>query len=182
MQDLKSVSEAINAWLEAHARARCQTEHDHTSLGLQVYRLGRELGLASTQAVKAFGLTGAEYRTLLMLRPSFGNPTLTPGDLMLLTYTTSGGMAKILKSLESRELIERHPNPDDARSNLIGLTPNGVALADEIFPVSWKVGQAIFSNALTPAETTEFARLLSKILNKSQENENTPPLAAHTAG
>ena len=48
---------------------------------------------------------------------------------------TSGTMTTRLRNLETRGLIVRLPNPNDARSLLVQLTPSGTELIEEaLFP------------------------------------------------
>ncbi|RXJ88049.1 MarR family winged helix-turn-helix transcriptional regulator [Arcobacter sp. CECT 8985] len=51
--------------------------------------------------------------------------TLTPTDLYAATVFSSGGMTKILKKLEDKELISRCACPNDKRSLLVSLEKKG---------------------------------------------------------
>ncbi|CAG9268917.1 MarR family winged helix-turn-helix transcriptional regulator [Paraburkholderia unamae] len=77
-----------------------------------------------------FDLSRWEFDVLATLRRS-GEPfRLAPTELFSTLMITSGAMTHRLKGLETRGLIARVPNPDDARSLLVELTPAGYALIE----------------------------------------------------
>jgi DNA-binding MarR family transcriptional regulator len=77
-----------------------------------------------------FGLSFWEFDVLATLRRSGSPYRLTPTALFSALMVTSGTMTHRLQRLESRGLIERLPNPEDARSLLVQLTPQGRQLVD----------------------------------------------------
>lgn len=78
----------------------------------------------------AFGLTGWEFDMLATLRRSGAPYCLAPTTLFSTLMVTSGTMTHRLGRLEASGWIERLPNPQDARSSLVQLTPAGLALID----------------------------------------------------
>jgi DNA-binding MarR family transcriptional regulator len=78
----------------------------------------------------AFGLTSWEFDVLATLRRSGAPYCLAPTALFSALMITSGTMTHRLKGLETRGLVQRLPNRDDARSVLVQLTPTGLALID----------------------------------------------------
>ncbi|EOU9620340.1 MarR family winged helix-turn-helix transcriptional regulator [Klebsiella aerogenes] len=77
------------------------------------------------------GLVRWEFDMLATLRRA-GEPfVLSPTQLFSTLMITSGTMTHRLKALEKRGLITRLANPQDARSMLVALTPEGRALIDE---------------------------------------------------
>ena len=72
---------------------------------------------------------------LATLRRSGAPYTLTPTELFSALMVTSGTMTTRLKNLENQGLIDRLPNPDDARSMLVRLTDKGKELIEQaVFP------------------------------------------------
>ncbi len=72
-----------------------------------------------------------EFDMLATLRRA-GDPfVLSPTQLFSTLMITSGTMTHRLKALEKRGLITRLANPQDARSMLVTLTPEGRRLIDE---------------------------------------------------
>ena len=68
-------------------------------------------------ALAALRRAGAPYR-------------LSPTELFSTLMVTSGTMTHRLKRLETRGLVTREPNADDARSLLVQLTGAGLALIE----------------------------------------------------
>lgn len=72
-----------------------------------------------------------EFDMLATLRRA-GEPfILSPTQLFSTLMITSGTMTHRLKALEKRGVIRRLPNPEDARSMLVALTPAGRELIDK---------------------------------------------------
>ncbi|TXE10034.1 MarR family transcriptional regulator [Seonamhaeicola algicola] len=69
-----------------------------------------------------FDSTMATGFTLLSIDPENGTPSTALGPKMGMEATS---LSRILKTMEKKGLIERHPNPDDGRGVLIHLTDFG---------------------------------------------------------
>lgn len=69
-----------------------------------------------------FDSTMATGFTLLSIDPEKGTPSTALGPKMGMEATS---LSRILKTMEKKKLIERHPNPDDGRGVLIHLTASG---------------------------------------------------------
>ena len=69
-----------------------------------------------------FDSTMATGFTLLSIDPEKGTPSTALGPKMGMEATS---LSRILKSMETRGLIKRHPNPDDGRGVIITLTEFG---------------------------------------------------------
>ena len=67
---------------------------------------------------------------LATLRRSGAPYCLAPTTLFSTLMVTSGTMTHRMAKLEAQGWIERLPNPADARSSLVQLTPQGLALID----------------------------------------------------
>lgn len=63
--------------------------------------------------------------TLLSIDPKSGTPSTALGPKMGMEATS---LSRIIKSMESRGLIEKKPNPNDGRGVLIHLTPFGTEM------------------------------------------------------
>lgn len=77
-----------------------------------------------------FDLTLWEFDMLATLRRAGTPYCLSPTELFSMLMVTSGTMTHRLKRLESRNLIKRVSNVDDARSMLVQLTKKGLELID----------------------------------------------------
>ena len=69
-----------------------------------------------------FESTMATGFTLLSIDPEKGTPSTALGPKMGMEATS---LSRILKTMEKKGLIERHPNPDDGRGVIISLTNFG---------------------------------------------------------
>ncbi|MGH8808769.1 MAG: MarR family winged helix-turn-helix transcriptional regulator, partial [Noviherbaspirillum sp.] len=78
----------------------------------------------------AFGLSSWEFDVLATLRRSGAPYRMAPTALFSALMITSGTMTHRLQRLEISGLVQRVPNRDDARSVLVQLTPDGLALID----------------------------------------------------
>ena len=70
-----------------------------------------------------FDSTMATGFTLLSIDPEKGTPSTSLGPKMGMEATS---LSRILKSMEARGLIKRHPNPEDGRGVIITLTEFGL--------------------------------------------------------
>ena len=77
------------------------------------------------------GLNAASFDVLATLRRAGKPYRLTPTALFESLMVTSGTMTNRLQRLEDKGLIRRLPNPEDARSQLVQLTPQGKALIEQ---------------------------------------------------
>ena len=76
-----------------------------------------------------FGLLRSESDVLVAL--FFNDKILSPTELYEAMLFSSGGMTKVLKRLEDKELISRLPSPTDKRSLLVQLESKGQTLIEE---------------------------------------------------
>lgn len=108
-------------------------ELDTTDMAL-LGRLGRCAALLQKRlgdTFSRFDLCNWEFDVLATLRRSGAPYCLAPTALYGSLMISSGTMTRQLQLLTERGLIARLPNPDDARSLLVQLTPQGLALIDE---------------------------------------------------
>ena len=82
-------------------------------------------------------------------------------------------MAKMLKGLAEKDLVERLPNPEDARSTLVRLTPKGADLVEEIIDQLVKTNTELFADILSEEDRSKLADLLER-LSVALEKRNTP--------
>jgi len=116
----------------------------------------------------AHGLNGAKFDVLATIRRSGAPYGLSPSDLMASTMVTSGTMTNRIDQLVKDGLVERTPNPQDARGFIISLTNKGHALIDRVLNEHVKT-QA----QLTAVLTKEDRKTLNSILRKFLINAGT---------
>ena len=93
---------------------------------------------------------------------------LIPSQVSDRVLIASATMTATLDLLEHRGWIRRIPNPDDRRSTLIEITPDGRATADQLLPGIRTVERSIMS-ALSQDERTHLLDLLAKVLAQTAE-------------
>ena len=92
----------------------------------------------------------------------FDGNSLSPTDLYDAIVFSSGGMTKVLKKLEERNLIKRETSTKDKRSMLISLTQEGKDLIENCMIEVAKQKEKKFS-ILTQKEKEDLKNILSKI-------------------
>lgn len=88
--------------------------------------------------------------------------TLSQNELGRLTSMDVATIKGVVDRLRSRELVESHRDPQDARRQLIQLTPKGTEIILDAIPKARQVTNKTTS-ALTDAEAELLATLLQKI-------------------
>lgn len=132
----------MTEYTDAPARAVAQWQQQMPELAaenmLLIGRLKRAAALIGRELEKVYaeyGLAEGSFDVLATLRRSGAPYTLTPTELFSSLMVTSGTMTTRLKNMENQGLIERLPNPDDARSLLVRLTDKGKDLIEQaVFP------------------------------------------------
>ncbi|MBS1164534.1 MAG: MarR family transcriptional regulator [Proteobacteria bacterium] len=108
------------------------------------------------------GLDSGEFDVIATLRRSGPPYCLRPTELYCWLMISSGGLTARLAKLEKAGLITRLPDPDDARSTLVKLTPEGIDLAERAFREDMAFESAVL-DALTPNECAALETLLRKL-------------------
>lgn len=125
-------SDAVDAILEQWRRER--PDLDASPMG-PIGRLARCAALLAPRLETSFAefdLSAWEFDMLAALRRAGAPYKLSPTELFSTLMVTSGTMTHRLKRLETRTLVTRLPNPEDARSMLVQLTATGLTLIDKV--------------------------------------------------
>jgi len=110
---------------------------------------------------KKYGMTLTQINLLATLL--FRNEAISPTELSESMIFSSGGMTKLLKTLEAKELIERIASPQDGRSMLVNITDQGKALCQEAIPYLLEEDNKIFS-ILDKSEKQQLEKILKKLV------------------
>jgi DNA-binding MarR family transcriptional regulator len=103
------------------------------------------------------------FTVLTALRRSGEPYRLTPRQLQRAGMVTAAAVTKRIARLEELGLVKRLPNPADRRGALIGLTPKGVELIDDLSERVLEEERAALA-VLTRKEQAALAQLLKEIL------------------
>src|SRR4051812_10107068 len=110
----------------AHVRHHC--------LCLHAQRAARGLARRFDRALRPLGLTNGQFSLMMSLNRPQPAGMGSVAALLGLDRTT---LTAALKPLERRGLVATAPHPDDKRSRLMRLTPQGHALLAEAVPI-WR--------------------------------------------
>jgi len=99
---------------------------------------------------------------------------LTPSQVSDQVLIASATMTATLDLLEHHGWIRRVPNPDDRRSTLIEITPDGRTVTDQLLPGIRTLEKTVLS-ALTRSERAQLLDLLAKVLARTAEGAATQP-------
>lgn len=113
-----------------------------------------------------FESTMATGFTLLSIDPEEGTPSTSLGPKMGMEATS---LSRILKTMETRGLIERKPNPEDGRGVLIHLTKFGLEKRDFSKDRVLKFNEAIIKNI--PLEKLETFYQVAETINDLVSNK-----------
>jgi DNA-binding MarR family transcriptional regulator len=131
---------------------------------LRIYRMN-DLMRANVQRLSSrHGLSLTDADVLAALRRAPPPHELSPTELYSAVLISSGGLTKVLHSLDQRGLISRVADDKDRRSRRVRLTPAGRALVERTHVTVGESDEALFSGALSTTETARLAALLRKLL------------------
>jgi DNA-binding MarR family transcriptional regulator len=139
-------------------------ELDVSPIGVigRISRLAVRFDDAIRDGLRDVGLQPDEYDVLATLRRS-GEPfELCPRDLLATMMVSSGTMTHRLDKLEQRGLVRRRPDPDDRRSVLVALSPEGRELVDRAADLHVANELSLLAE-LSPSERAALADLLRRL-------------------
>lgn len=113
----------------------------------RLFRLRDLLLEDASKEMARFDLSPVEFAVLSALRKMRPPHELRPSDLYNAMFVTSGGMTKILRGLEARQLIARMPDAQDRRSVRVRLTTSGKSLIEDTMSAVQASQTALLSRA-----------------------------------
>ncbi|WP_425331994.1 MarR family winged helix-turn-helix transcriptional regulator [Pararhizobium polonicum] len=138
---------------------------DVAPMGLlgRLARLSTYLGREVEKTFLERGLSSASFDVLAALRRSGKPYRLSPGDLLTTMMITSGTMTNRIDQLEKAGLVERLTNPQDRRSVLIALRPEGLDLVERTV-TAHVANQHRLTELIDPEERAALDAVLRKYL------------------
>ena len=131
-------------------------------VAILVKKAALEADRIANAAFGTYGLTASQYKMLRFLH-CHREDRVRQVDLekfFSLTHPTATGL---LQTLEKKGLILRLPNPDDARSRLVTLTPAAQSKAEALVELGEGLEQQ-FTARLEEEERLQLVALLQKLL------------------
>lgn len=144
--------------------ARVRPDVDTTPMQVvgRVSRLSRLIDRHLSANFARFDLADWGYDVLATLRRGGPPYEMAAGDLVRQTMVTTGAMTNRIDRLEAKGLVERRAAAD-RRKVIVGLTPDGLALVDEVV-ASHLATEAALLDALTPDQQDALADALRTVL------------------
>lgn len=108
------------------------------AIGFWIHRVYQATRNEMYRAFRAAGedITPEQWAVLIRLWEKDGQPQ---SELSEATFRDAPTMSRIIDGLESRELLERRPHPDDGRVRLVHLTRAGKSLEKKLVPLAEKI-------------------------------------------
>ena len=151
------VDDAVEGW----AKQVPKIETSPLEITGRLDRIARHLDRRATEAMTDSGLSCRDLEVLGALRRS--GCGLPAGQLARAAMLTSGGMTGQADRLANAGLIVRRPDPDDRRTVLVSLTPEGQGAAEDALTAYLGAGEQALS-VLTSEERETLAEILRKLL------------------
>ena len=155
--------DAVDRMVAQWARERPELDTGPMAVIGRLHRLGDVLEAELRTVFAEAGLGNGDFDVLATLRRA-GEPfRLSPGELSASTMVTSGAVTKRVDRLVEKGLVKRTVSAADARGREIQLTPQGLALTDELVVRHWDNEDRLLA-ALGPEERVQLAGLLRRVL------------------
>ncbi|GAA1982078.1 MarR family transcriptional regulator [Catenulispora subtropica] len=116
-----------------------------SELTKRVLVLAGRLDAATRAVLPGLGLTVAAFDILATLRRSGAPYRLRSNELTHALMLSTGGTSNVINRLAADGLVHREPDPDDGRSTLVRLTPEGVAVAERAILANTAAHDAVFA-------------------------------------
>lgn len=133
-------------------------------LFFQMHRANRVLtSWVNARTIEEIGVSSAQLGTLYYVAKS---PHCSMSDVAAELDINKSAMSGMIARLERAGLLERAPNPDDARGSLLTLTPRGEEVKTKSMSLVRKL-QSELTAGFTEKEIDVVARFLASIVEKS---------------
>ncbi len=136
----------------------------------RAYRLSNLVRPSIEATFASFGLDRGEFDVIATLRRSGAPYKLTPTELYTSLMISSGGLTHRLDRLQKSGLILRERSAIDGRSMVVGLTDEGIRLAEAAFRADMG-SEASYLTDLNAQERHDLAALLRKLLGSLERRD-----------
>ena len=126
---------------------------------IYMMRVSDKLHRLSGEHLTQYDLTDAQFDVLVQLSAEEG---ISQQALSTRLLVTKGNVCGLIDRMEARNLVQRKADPDDRRSNLLFLTPQGRMLAQRVVPAQEEFISK-HMGALSPEEIQTLRTLLRKL-------------------
>lgn len=149
----------------------------HTVDDLLNYRLSCLLAASGAMTTRLcegrYGITRREWRLIALLA---AHGAMSPSELANRAQLERPRVSRLITELVDKGFVARLGNPDDKRRALLQLTPEGVALYQELFPRSVGFNNQVLA-ALSAQELKAFEGALAKLTAQATRIAALKPVA-----
>jgi len=131
---------------------------------MRIYRLNDLAFRNARQQTARHGLSFTEFEVLATLRSTASPRELAPTELYGSILVSSGGLTKMLHSLQRRRLISRSQDKNDRRSLRVRLTAAGRRVAEGVMADVQCAGGELLSAGLSRREIARLITLVRQLL------------------
>lgn len=156
---------------QKHARVWSVTPNTTTRIVAGLFRSRNYVWDSDSRVAAKFGVSWTQFLVLRALRFTNDDFTMSPTELYAATQASSSGMAKMLRGLTEKGLVERLANPDDARSTLVRLTSSGAGLVEDIVDELVATNTKLFKDVLADEDREQLADLLERLSRALEERK-----------
>ncbi|TEW44475.1 MarR family winged helix-turn-helix transcriptional regulator [Psychromonas algicola] len=132
----------------------------------RIERIASDINNKIDNIMKAQDLLASDFHLLTAIRRSNSVPPfeLKPSELCNYMLFSWGGLSKVMKRLEAKEIITRVSSEEDKRISMIRLTEKGRSIVDTSV-LELQTIQAQLLDGFTNEEITLLDKLLAKLVN-----------------
>ncbi len=123
---------------------------------------------AVAESVEEAGLTPLEFAVMAYVNSSDGEPDIDQSGLAARLGVDRNTTSLLVRSLESKELLEQRVSNVDRRARLVRLTPRGEKLVAKLHPKGLARQQQIL-DVLAPDERELFLDMLIRVIEANRD-------------
>lgn len=153
---MMTTAQVRHEWSESH-------DPEVMRLMLSLHRAQERVFSLARSVWSRHGLTPAEFDVLATLRNAPAPHELTPSQLRASVLITSGGLTKVMRQLEAKNLVSRPKQQADLRVKPMKLTAPGKRLVEKAMAVLAANSGTWVRDRLTKSEIGALTALLLKM-------------------
>jgi DNA-binding MarR family transcriptional regulator len=163
------IEEVISKTMESWQRERPDIDFTAMSSALKLNAVHQKAAQQIQERLGSIGVNLGEFDVLATLRRHGIDAVMTPSEIAELTMISQSGLTHRLTSLVTMGLITRQRDPNDKRSSLIGLTPEGIRIADRGIEIAVAV-QTQTCMIVSDYQREAFEKVLDRLLQRADSD------------
>ena len=139
------------------------------SVGTAIFLASKSLERAAEYRIKnELGLTSSQWKVILALKFFNG---ISQKELAGKIYVDGSTLVPVIDKMENGGLVERKPDPNDRRNNLIFLTKKSESIIDSIIEILLQLRKE-FYKGISQKEQDKVQTILRKITDNADNTLN----------